>query len=680
MDQEQKPKKLNDGDILGILAPLEITAAEGQGKSSKFSTTAYNGGPMWLDSWMYQVIVDLKGLQIPKQNIPILQEHNPSIDSVSGMTDSIKIEGSSIIETGKLFSEADPGVAKIVAKAKAGFEWQASIGAKVIRRDFLDEGQTAEVNGIEAVGPVYIARESVLMETSIVTFGADESTNVQIAAKNKNRKGEEMDPKTENKEPEKKVIQAELGIDGKVNDAEIKQETAKPAETIKATAATENPAVDPEIQAKRDAAANETLRISAIGKIEGVNDFPDIKAEAEKGGWSPDQAELKIIRASRPEAPAVNAKQKNSNVEVLECAMRMNSAEKTSSVEAAYKPEILDQADKMRGTSIRGLIQACCTMEGIQTPALNANPVDWINAAFSTVSFSTLMSVSANKIIMSAFKAVKGMEVIQKLTKKLNANDFKAHSATRLESSLVFEELGAGGEIKHGLLSDTGYPYSVVTYGKMLGLTRNMMVNDDLGAFTDILQLLGRGAALKEMDLFWALVIANTDSFFGASNNNVNTAALGINLAGYNAMNSLIELQKDTYDNEIYIEPRYVVTPVALKAAAMAMFKDTNLTIEYTGVTTTSSKKQVATRNTYEARFEPLSSPKLDSSSVSTWYGFADPADLPAFGVAYLNGKETPVVEEVALSGEYLGKAWRGYIDFGVAQLDPKAAARMSDS
>ena len=78
------------------------------------------------------------------------------------------------------------------------------------------------------------------------------------------------------------------------------------------------------------------------------------------------------------------------------------------------------------------------------------------------------------------------------------------------------------------------------------------------------------------------------------------------------------------------------------------------------------------------SKYAPVTSPYLDDNSTSVWYMLADPMDTASFGRAFLNGMETPTVEKVPLSGEYLGQLFRAYFDFGFCQIDPQGSVKMA--
>jgi hypothetical protein len=98
---------------------------------------------------------------------------------------------------------------------------------------------------------------------------------------------------------------------------------------------------------------------------------------------------------------------------------------------------------------------------------------------------------------------------------------------------------------------------------------------------------------------------------------------------------------------------------------------------------TAGPNKARPTDNPFKGRFEVLSSPYLQltttpGNSPSTWYLLANPTMLPAFQVAYLDGRRAPTIETHDATFNTLGIVFRCYFDFGVAQLDYRGAIKSS--
>jgi hypothetical protein len=80
--------------------------------------------------------------------------------------------------------------------------------------------------------------------------------------------------------------------------------------------------------------------------------------------------------------------------------------------------------------------------------------------------------------------------------------------------------------------------------------------------------------------------------------------------------------------------------------------------------------------NVLAGRYQVVSSSYL--TSASTWWLCANPGDLAAMEVAFLNGQRVPTVEQADVDFNQLGIQVRGYFDFGVAKAEKNAAYRMA--
>lgn len=80
----------------------------------------------------------------------------------------------------------------------------------------------------------------------------------------------------------------------------------------------------------------------------------------------------------------------------------------------------------------------------------------------------------------------------------------------------IFEKVGPDGELKHAQLSEESYSNQIDTYGKIISLTRRMIINDDLSAFLQIPRILGRESALAVESAVFTLLLSNPSNFFNA--------------------------------------------------------------------------------------------------------------------------------------------------------------------
>ena len=176
-----------DGDAdapetVEMTASMQIEAAapgDGAAALPRFSMIAYTGGAMRLGGWRYPVIVDLAGLAIPSQDQPIREGHETS--RRVGHTQSVRIQDGKLLADG-LISCTGQAAREVVADAKNGFPWKASIGASVEQFEFVREDQAVLVNGREFKGPANVVRKATLREISFVDLAADGNTSARVAA------------------------------------------------------------------------------------------------------------------------------------------------------------------------------------------------------------------------------------------------------------------------------------------------------------------------------------------------------------------------------------------------------------------------------------------------------------------------------------------------------------------
>jgi len=170
-------------DQITMLCSLKIEAAGGSDKQlPQFSMIAYTGGLMRITGFPHPVVVDLEGLAVERQDIPVRLDHNPR--QGVGHTQHIAVENGQVTAEGLI--SRDTSWARDVARSGVnGFPWQASIGAAVVEAEFVPVGQHATVNGRTFDGPIHVVRQAILKEISFVDSGADANTAARIAANDK---------------------------------------------------------------------------------------------------------------------------------------------------------------------------------------------------------------------------------------------------------------------------------------------------------------------------------------------------------------------------------------------------------------------------------------------------------------------------------------------------------------
>jgi len=684
------------GRVLNLCAPVgEWANVEGAGEGDKpalrrFSMVAYTGGAMALAGWPHSVVIDLAGLRISARSRPILKDHNRSL--IVGHTDSVRIEGSQLLVTG-VISGAGPIAREIIDSSRNGFPWQASLGALAERVEFVAKGRKTQVNGREFEGPIHVARRATLGEVSFVALGADEDTSAQVAATAQGDKEVTMDFE--------KWVEARGFVAADLTDTQ--RDSLKAMYESEQKAAIAEPGARPEsndarfvnnependaIGRIRAEAAAETKRIAEIRRI-CAGRHADIEAKAIAEGWDAPRTELEVLRAERPTVTGIRRSNDQITANAIEAALCLSAGLPERQVGTWYDERTMNAAlsRELSGAGLHTLIYEIIRAAGDYVrpgrvdnetirAAFAANK-RLIEAAggFSTISLSGILSNVANKAMLAAYEAVES--TVGFFCSETDVNDFKEVTRYRMTGSGVFEKVGPDGELKHATLTEESYKNRIETYGRMIALTRQMIINDDLGAFLQIPQIIGRMSALAREQAVFELLLSNPNNFFSVANKNF--------LSGVDTALSIdaLTLAEETFANQtdadgkpILVTPAVLLVPTSLKVTAQLLMTETRIN------ETTDVGKPKPAANPHTGKWKPIASPYLNAQGLAggspkAWYLFANPADVAAIEIAYLRGKRTPTIESGESDFNVLGMQWRGYFDFGVAMQDFRAAVKV---
>lgn len=427
------------------------------------------------------------------------------------------------------------------------------------------------------------------------------------------------------------------------------------------------------LAAQRKTAANEIRRVSELKAASKGRD--DILAKAVEEGWDIHRMKLAVLEASRPEGGPNSHRDSGDNLPmILEAAAAQ--ACKLPGIDKHYAEKDLDAAHKMfKGRiGLQELIAASAQANGWHGRSFKADSVQCLKAAFSTISLPGILANTANKFLLAGYDSVE--DTWSRIAATRSVSDFKAVTSYRLTGNANFEKVGPGGELKHGSLGEQSYTNQAETYGKMYAITRTMLINDDMDALSQVPRIIGRGSALKFNEVFWtefmdnAALFAATHTTAGDTGNaNLATGAgSALAIAGLTAAELLFYNQVDPNGNPLGVDPKLLLVPNAKFVTANQLMRDTE-------VRDTTASTKYTTGNPHAGKFEVVRSSYLSNAAISgysttAWYLLADPGDVATIEVAFLNGNQSPVIENADADFNTLGIQMRGYFDFGVNQQD----------
>jgi len=604
-----------------LSATLNVQAAD-EAAMPTFELVAYTGASIRQGWSRNPLVVDLAGMNTAKASIPILYAHGrelPLLDSVIGRSTEILNDGNQLVIRGELI-RGEPAADKLIRYAKAGVPLQASIGADAGGLENIAAGAVVTVNGREFPGPLTVARAADLRETSVVLFGADGQTSAAIAAE----------------------ASEVLSMSDQLNE--------KPVEAaVPQTEAPANVAVDQKVVAGSDGA--NTIDAETVANLV----LERLRAER-----------VAEVRASRPSAPAVHVVDAAAAHEpkVIEAALCLAGG--LSSPEKVFDAKTLEAADRRRNsTSLQEVLVEAARRNGYTGSARihDGNIREVLASGFATHSISNVLAATYGKFLLQGYTAVES--AWDQIASIRSVSDYKTVTGVRLNGGFNFEDVAPSGELKSADATDETRTIRAKLTGRMSSITMVDIVNDDLGALTQVPSRLGRGAAVKLNQDFWAEFAANNATFYRAE-----TAAAGNALQISSLRTALASYRKltDPDGNPLGITPSILLVPPELEMTAEELMGSS--------VLITGANETRGNVNVFAGRFQVVSSAYL--TSATTWWLVANPAELPAMEVAFLNGQRLPTVQQADADFNMLGIQVRGHFSYGVAKAEGRGAYRMA--
>jgi hypothetical protein len=289
--------------------------------------------------------------------------------------------------------------------------------------------------------------------------------------------------------------------------------------------------------------------------------------------------------------------------------------------------------------------------------------------AFQTTSdFPLLLSAAANKMLLAAYAPAN--PTYRQIFLRRDFRDFKPHRHLRVGDFPNLVPLSESGEIQAGTMSESQELVTLTTFARRIRVTRPMLVNDDLGAFTDFAAMIGRRVAdFENVTAYGLLNGANGDGptlttgatavfATGAARANKASSGTALDLTNLAAGRAAVMKQK-TLDG----------LPISV-GSSMTLLVGPNQELSARQLTVSVQATQTSNANVFSGFIQPLVEPLIPTNR---WYLFSDPLSAPVYVYGYLNGAEGPQVTTGPVSGVD-GVEVSVIFDFGVGAIDWRGA------
>lgn len=288
-----------------------------------------------------------------------------------------------------------------------------------------------------------------------------------------------------------------------------------------------------------------------------------------------------------------------------------------------------------------------------------------IQAAMGTDDFPSLLSATAGKALALGYENAPIGHTL--FTGERDVANFKPQTLVNLGEAPELEEVPELAEYKSGALQDSATTFQIVTSGKILEISRQALINDDLGALTAVPASMGTAARRMEADKVFGVLTNNPNMrdgvpLFHASHGNLGAAGQ-LNFDNLAAARAAMRKQKGIAGlGYLDPQPRFLIVPVALETAAEQLISSL----------VDPSKSNDTPNLEFIRRLTLVADPRLDADSETAWYLAASPSQIDGILRVYLDGQRGPSIEE---NSEFRRDV-TGYkvrLDFGVGVIDFRA-------
>lgn len=590
----------------------------------------------WWEGRAYfeELLVSADAVDLSRLNggAPLLDSHGQhDLSSVIGVVERAWIDGNE----GRALvrfpaAEDDAEADKIYRKVKAGIIRNVSVGYQV-REYQIEEKQDQP--------PVYRAVDWLPMELSLCPIGADAGAG------------------TRSEKPGMNAAPC------------VFSSRAAAAQTLKEDTMSQVAPAAPTAQdldaVRAEAITAERSRVSEINALCDKHGCTELRASLIDNNATLDAARSAILDAvaKRDEG---GTQRRWPHVETLidETDTRRNAVENAILHRASPgRVKLTDAGRQFRGMSLLEMGRDLLEKSGVNTRGMDK--MQLAQRALGTSDFPIVLANVANKTLRAGYEAAP--QTFKPFTKQTSAPDFKTIQRSQFGDAPALKKVNEHGEFTVGTIGEGKESYQLATYGRIVSITRQTIINDDLQAFADLPARFGRAAADLESDIVWGIVTGNAAlndgvALFHADHGNL-AGAGAIAVATLSAMRAAMRVQKSLDGRYINVTPAFLLVPAAVETVAN----------QYTSADFVSAKSSDI--NPFKATLQVIAEPRLDAASTTVWYGAADPAQIDTIEYCYLEGNEGVYIE-TRNGFEVDGLEIKARLDFAAKAIDHRGLYR----
>lgn len=620
----------------------------------------------WDGSFDEELVVSDSAIDMTRLNTggaPVLNTHSAyTLEDQIGIVERAWIangEGRAVLR----LSEREE-VAGIVRDIEAGLIKNISVGYNVRKYEVISASNRTDGGTV----PLYRAIDWEPAELSFVPIPAD----AMSGTRSDTTRGSDCAFITAEASNEVVAVEATRAA------AQLSQETPMPQgkDTGSAPATPQTAAVQAAAPAPVDATrATETLNHAAdITELCARHGVAHLASGMIRSGQTVDQARAAVLNELAVRDAAAGGHHNVGRIETVrdEMQVRMAGIEQAILHRVAPTTKLDDNGRQYRGMSLLEIGRDFLDAHGVQTRGIDRLELATrmlqfrAGGSMGTSDFSSLFANVANKRLRSAYEENAGTYTMW-ARRAPNAPDFKSMSIVQLSGAPDLLQTNEHGEFKYGKLTDGAESYAVLTYGRIVSLTRQAIINDDLRSFERLVTAFGFAARRLENRTVYSQLTANaalsdTVALFHATHANLGTGGgSALALAGLTAARTAMRMQKGLALEELNLAPSHLIVPAALEQTAYQLTSNQYVPAQQSNVNEFRTGGRTA--------LTPVVEPILDANSATAWYLAAQNSQVDTVEYCYLDGAEGPVIES-DVGFETDGVSYKCRLDFAAKAID----------
>lgn len=581
--------------------------------------------------------------RVEQGQVRLLDSHDSSsIERVLGVVTASRVANGQLIGTIR-FADTDAG-RRAEAMVKAGDLAGLSVGYRVT---------TWTLTAVENNQEIWRADRWELLEVSLVAVPADPGAMVRGESPDRNRApalAEESDDMRRNVPPATTAVAPTPSV--------APSAPAAPETRAAPPAAASAPEIEAAVRAERTRVST----ITALGRTHGMSDEAIQRAvdgvttvEAFRGIILDDIATRgerdQIINVTVGRSGEDPIARRGHLQEALTLRMQESSGQRV-------QPS--DQARQYMGHSLSEM--AAVAIGARSMPRTARERIEVFERAFHTTSdFPIIFAGALNARLEAAYTVAQ--PVYRRLARQQNFSDFRPHDVLRVGDFPMLKPLTQAGEIQYGTFGEKKETILVAPYGIAINFTRQMMVNDNLGAIDQMLAGQGTTIALFEEITFFTMKAANSGNgptlkedskvMFHADHGNKAGTGGAIDVTTLSAGRAALRKQKRLDGNVMGLAPRILL---------VSPDKETEADL----ITAQVQPTQASNVNPFSGRLETVVAPQMSGNAWELYTDLTMGANwqwglLDGYTAPRIRVEEPFGVQGVAVSLEH---------DFGCGGID----------